>query len=304
LLLPWTTIRPAYAYPEPVTAVPPQAQFGPVTFQAEDGAIQLVGLEMEPGQSVTPAGDPVQLVLYWQMVSPVSQDYLSSVHLLGRELESVGSVNRYPAGGMTPTSRWQPGQIWRDVYHVYVHTDAAAPSQLRVSASLYDDEAERPLPATWPDGTAVDLLLVGEPARLAANTPPPEPQTRLNIPFAEGITLSGYDLVPSEPVSLTLYWQAKSRPSQNYTVFVQLLNENGEWLAGADAPPVNNFYPTSLWQKGDWIDDLHVLPLPPELPPGTYTIRVGLYDPASGARLARQDGGGDAVDIPLETVGR
>lgn len=304
LLLPWTTIRPAYAYPEPVTAVSPTAQFGPVTFQAKDGAIQLIGVEMEPGQSVTPAGDPVKLVLYWQMVSPVSQDYLSSVHLLGRKLESVGSVNRYPARGMIPTSRWQPGQIWRDEYHVYVHKNAAAPSQLRVSVSLYDDEAERPLPAAWPDSTAVDLLLVGEPARLAASTPPAEAQTRLNIPFAEGITLSGYDLAAGDPVQLTLYWQAKRTPAQDYTVFIQLLNSAGEWLAGADAPPVNNFYPTSLWQKGDWIDDLHVLPLPPDLPSGAYTIRVGLYDPISGARLARQDGGGDAVDIPLEAVGR
>jgi hypothetical protein len=205
---------------------------------------------------------------------------------------------------MIPTSRWQPGQIWRDEYHVYVGKDAAAPSQLRVSVSLYDDEAERPLPAAWPDGTAVDLLLVGEPARLGASTPPAEPQTRLNIPFAEGITLSGYDLAAGDPVQLTLYWQAKSTPAQDYTVFIQLLNSAGEWQAGADAPPVNNFYPTSLWQKGDWIDDLHVLPLPPDLPSGAYTIRVGLYDPISGARLARQDGGGDAIDIPLEAVGR
>ncbi|MCB9421593.1 MAG: DUF2142 domain-containing protein [Ardenticatenaceae bacterium] len=294
-------IRPAYASPEPVTAVPPSAQFGPVAFQAEDGIIQLVGVEMEPGQSTEPSGNPIKLVLYWQSITPVSQDYVSSVHLLGRELESVGSVNRFPAGGMIPTSRWQPGQIWRDEYHVYVGKNAIAPSQLLVSVSLYDDEAERPLPATWPDGTAVNPLLVGEPARLAAGqTHPTMPQTETNIPFAEGITLAGYDLVPGDPESLTLYWQANETPTQDYTVFVQLLNENGEWLAGADAPPVNNFYPTLLWQEGDWIDDLHRLVLPPDLPPGIYTIQVGLYDPVNGARLARQDGGGDAVDIPLE----
>ena len=301
LLLPWITIRPAYAYPEPVTAVPPAAQFGPITFQADDGIIQLVGVAMSPDQTAIPSESPIELVLYWQSISPVSRDYLSAVHLLGRELDSVGSVNRYPAGGMIPTSRWQPGQIWRDEYHVYPHKNAAAPSQLRVSVSLYDDEAEENLPAAWPDGTAVDLLLVGEPARLTTIQPnSAAPQTGLNIPFDEGITLAGYDLVPNDPVQLTLYWQAKRNPTKDYTVFVQLLNEKGEWLVGADAPPVNNFFPTSLWQKGDWIDDLHLLSLPPDLPPGSYTIRVGLYDPISGARLARQNGGGDSVDIPLE----
>jgi hypothetical protein len=260
---------------------------------------------MASGQSVTPSDGPIKLTLYWQSVSPVDQDYLSSVHLLGRELDSVGSVNRYPAWGMIPTSRWQPGQIWRDEYHVYVRKNAAAPSQLRVSVSLYDDAAERPLPAAWSDGTAVDLILVGEPARLtAAPASAANPQTRLDIPFDQGINLAGYDLVSGDPVSLTLYWQAKSSPEQDYTIFVQLLNENGEWQAGADAPPVNNFYPTSLWQKGDWIDDLHLLPLPPNLPSGSYTIHVGLYDPISGTRLARQDRGGDAVDIPLAVSDR
>lgn len=299
LLLPWITIRPAYAYPEPVAAVPPAAQFSPITFQAEDGRLQLVGMEMEPGQSASPSDSPIKLVLYWKSVTPVSRDYLSSVHLLGRELESVGAVNRYPAWGMIPTSRWQPGQIWRDEYHVYVRKNTAAPSQLRVSVSLYDDEAEQSLTATWADGTAVDLLLVSETARLAASqSNSAKPQTRLGVPFDEGITLAGYDLVLGDPIQLTLYWQAGSTPAQDYTVFVQLLNEHGEWLAGADAPPVDNFYPTSLWQKGDWIDDLHLLPLPPDLQPGSYTIRVGLYDPVSGARLARRNG--DSVDISLE----
>jgi hypothetical protein len=304
LLLPWLTIRPAYAYPEPVTAVPPTAQFGPVTFQAGDGLIQLVGAEMEPGQSITPGDTPVKLVLYWQAVTPTSRDYLSSVHILGREMDSVGSINRYPANGMILTSHWQAGQIWRDEYHVYAKKNVPAPSQLRVSVSLYDTEAETPLPASWPDGTAVNLLLVGEPARLAAGqSRPTTPQTQTNIRFAEGITLAGYDLTAVNPVQITLYWQAKQTLAQDYTVFVQLLDANGQWLAGADAPPVNNFYPTSLWQKGDWIDDLHLLSPPPDLPPGSYTIRVGLYDPVSGARLARRDGAGDAVDISME-IGR
>ena len=308
LLLPWITIRPAYAYPQPVTAVPASAQFGPITFQAGDGAIQLVGVEMEPGQSVTPSEDPIKLVLYWQAVSQVSKDYLSSVHLLGRDLDSVGSINRYPAWGRIPTSRWQAGQIWRDEYHVYVRKNAITPSQLRVSVSLYDSEAGQNLPATWPDGTSADLLFVGDPARLTdGNSKSVERYISLDVGFDEGITLSGYDLWFSDSNTntkqqsdLLLYWQAQSKPADNYTVFVHLLDASGQQLVGADAPPVNNFYPTSLWQKGDLIDDLHLLPLPPDLTSGTYTVRVGLYDPISGARLARQDGLGDAVDIPLE----
>ncbi len=311
-------IRPAYAFPEPLTpapgesqaAVPASAQFGPITFDAGQGKLQLVGVEMPPDQRVVPGGEPVEVVLYWRAESPVEKDYLSSVHLLGRAFESVGSVNRYPAWGMIPTSRWRPGQIWRDAYRVRVKETAVAPAQLRVSVSLYDSEAEKPLPAIWEDGTAVNLLLVGEPARLANPNPPDARHIALDIPFADGITLAGYawginsdsDVIaaaPGDALPITLYWQAAAAPTQNYTVFVQLLDADDQWLAGADAPPVNNFFPTAMWQAGDWVDDLHTLAIPADLPPGDYVVRVGMYDPDTGARLARLDGNGDSVDVAV-----
>ncbi|MCP4427479.1 MAG: glycosyltransferase family 39 protein [Chloroflexi bacterium] len=311
-VLPWLTIRPAYAYPEPLTAVPTPSQFGPITFDTGQGKLQLVGVEMASGQSVKIDGEPVEVTLYWQAETAVAKDYLSAVHLLGREFESVGFVNRYPAWGMIPTSHWQPGQIWRDEYHVQVKKKtAASPTQLRISVSLYDSEAEQTLPATWPDGTAVNPLLVGEPARLT--DPTRQLGTRfypLDAPFADGVMLVGYEwnnapesetvtAVPGDALPITLYWRSEGTPTQDYTVFVHLLNANGEWVAGADAPPVNNFYPTSMWQEGDWIDDLHTLVLPAALPSGNYAVRIGMYDPISGARLARLDGG-DTVNLSLK----
>jgi hypothetical protein len=301
-LLPWLTIRPAYAYPDPVTAVPTQSQFGPVTFDAGQGAVQLVGVEMAPNQNVAPGGESIAMVLYWRAETAIEKDYLSAVHLLGREFESVGSVNRYPAWGMIPTSRWQPGQIWRDEYQVRVRKTAVAPSQLRVSVTLYDSGTEQPLPATWPDGTAVDLLLVGEPAQLRADRQGDiDPLMPLNIPFNDGITLVGYNFAKRSAVSeanseaqLLLFWQATSAPTQDYTVFIHFLDANGQWLAGADAPPVNNFYPTSMWLTGEWIDDAHNI----TLPDGAVTMQIGLYDPDTGTRLPRVDGR-DAVDLPV-----
>lgn len=311
VLLPWSTIRPAYAFPEPLTAVPSDARLeDPITFAADSGAIQLVGVTMSADQSVTPDGDPVIVTLYWQAASPVTADYLSSVHLLGRDFVSVGAIDRYPAWGMIPTSRWRAGAIYEDTYRVSVDKTAVSPAQLRVAVSLYDLDAERPLLAMAPDGTEMNPVLVGAPARLSPQTPPETlPLTRLAVPFAEGITLLGYNVEtavasPGTTVPITLYWQATDTPTQAYTVFVQLLNENRQWVSGADAPPAANFYPTSLWQSGDLIDDRHHLPIPSDLPPGTYTILVGLYDPLSGARVARLDSPADFAEFPLTIVTR
>lgn len=302
-LLPWLSIRPVYALPAPLMAVPPNAQLAdPIIFTAPTGKMRLVGVEMPPEQSVIAAENPVIVTLYWQMVEPVTADYISSVHLLGRELDSVGQIDRYPAMGLIPTSRWQSGDIYQDVYHVYVGDDAIAPSQLQVAVSLYDDVAERPLPATNPAGLLIDPVFVGEKARLVGATAvDPQPEIPVNATFEQGITLLGVaGIEDAASIPLTLYWQATDTPAADYTVFVHLLDQEGNWLAGADAPPVNNFYPTSLWQAGDIIDDLHTLVLPTDLPSDDYRILIGLYDPISGVRLLRTDGSGDLVEIPLK----
>jgi len=312
-VLPWAVIRPAYAYPEPLAAVPEAARFGPITFsgtarlsspKSEGGEIQLVGVEMQSGQSVTPTGEPVEVVLYWQAIQPTERDYVSTVHLLGREYTSVGQVNRYPAWGMIPTSQWLAKQLWRDVYHVFVNEDAAAPTRLRVSVGMYDTQAGHPLPARGPEGTQLGIVLVGE-ARLITDQPPPlEPSVTLEMNWADGIALAGYSLHP-QTLNLTLYWQATDTPSQDYTVFVHLLDESGMLRGQGDGPPVDGDYPTSFWEAGEVIRDKHRLDVDADAPPGSYRLAVGLYRLADGTRLAVWDAAGtpqpdNQVILPVE----
>lgn len=305
-LLPWTTIRPAYAYPQPLPSVPRTAHFGPISYEADSGMIELVGVEIPCGQSIVPADGPVIVSLYWQAVEPVEQDYVSSVHLLGRQLVSVGQVNRYPASGMIPTSLWQAGEIWRDDYHVYVDATADAPTRLLVIVSLFDTEASAPLHPVGPDGISMDLVVVGE-ARLAAPVSEAvQPPRALDVAFADGITLSGYDLAPQQvspgdTMTITLYWQAVSAPTQSYTVFVHLLRDRQQ-IAVADGPPVAGDYPTDIWMIGDIVEDRHRISMPPEMMPGEYSLSVGLYVPLTGSRVARLDGSGDSVSVPLGSL--
>ncbi|MCA9899449.1 MAG: glycosyltransferase family 39 protein [Anaerolineales bacterium] len=304
-VLAWRVIAPAYAFPEPATAVPQQAQIEPITFSAAGGTIQLVGVEMAPDQSTLPGGaQPVTATLYWQLVEPISVNLLSGVHLLGRNFQSVGQVDRHPASGQIPTSQWQLGQIWQDDYYIYVNKDALAPTQLRLSISLYDPTERAETAVTAANGQPLSLVLVGVPARLATKTPPPKPDSVVTAVFQEGIQLAGYTIAPATPepgeaLTLTLLWQATGQPGQAYTVFVHLVDAQSTLLATGDAPPVQGDFPTNLWRTGDWVDDTHTLPLPPDLAPGSYQILVGLYEPVSGARL-QLAAGGDSVAIPLE----
>ena len=62
--------------------------------------------------------------------------------------------------------------------------------------------------------------------------------------------------------------------------------------------PANWTRPTTGWLPGEYVTDLHTLTLPAELPDGPLTLRVGLYDPATGARLMAGDQDFVAIDLP------
>jgi hypothetical protein len=74
----------------------------------------------------------------------------------------------------------------------------------------------------------------------------------------------------------------------DYTVFVHLLDADGRQVAQADGPPQSGQYPTSWWGAGEVVADRHRLPneVIANLPPGSYTLSVGLYNLDTGERLA------------------
>ena len=103
------------------------------------------------------------------------------------------------------------------------------------------------------------------------------------------IRLQGYaltpDTYPGGELLLALRWESLDSVDDNYHVFVHLLNSNNDKLAQRDGQPVQWMRPTSTWQPGEELVDRYGLLLPADLPIGSYTIAVGLYNPESGQRL-------------------
>lgn len=287
--IPFVSIIPAYEQPQPLSLadVPTQARVEPVDLA---GVARIVGWELSP-QSVRRDGN-VEVVVYWQALAPDDTDYISFARLLGRDHELVGQVNRFPACGMVPTSRWRPGQVWRDPYRVPVAEDASVPSRLLLEVGLYEPQEDRTL----------GVVQVGQ-ARLAAAGPAPRAPQPLVVPLADGLSLLGYDLSPAtvragEVVTLTLYWESQAVPSRDYTVFVHLLDGTGRAVLFGDGPPLGGYYPTGMWGAGEVVADPHPLALPTDLAPGVYRVMVGMYDLDTMARLVRPDGGGDSIELP------
>jgi hypothetical protein len=175
---------------------------------------------------------------------------------------------------------------------------------------LGEDEVTLPaLQRTRPDGGITWTLQdgYGQPYAAAYYLPagdsfPPQPDQPTGAIFGDAAQLLGYSLdatatAPGDTVRLTLYWRSLAPLDDDYTVFTHLLGEHnpatqGPLWAGHDSQPDGGHYPTSLWQPGETILDIHPLTLPADAPPGDYQLEVGLYDLETMARLPAQDGSG------------
>ena len=115
---------------------------------------------------------------------------------------------------------------------------------------------------------------------------PPDPQTASQLIWPDALSLAGYDLsVAADRLTLTLYWQAHQRMDTSYKFFVHAINTDiGTVVGQVDAVPQNWTYPTNWWKADEFVADTVTL----TLPPGTYDLLLGWYEPETGERLPVQ----------------
>jgi hypothetical protein len=152
---------------------------------------------------------------------------------------------------------------------------------------------ERWLPFTLQGQEAGNRAIL-EWVRVGASESPEVPSVAQLEPsiFGDAIALRGAEIVPEEQdLRVTLWWEALEPLDRDYTVFVHLVGEDGQLAGTGDSPPLEGGFPTRLWRPGDGVADEHIVPIPPDLPTGVYTVQVGWYDPPTGVRLLAVRGG-------------
>ncbi|MCC6800120.1 MAG: hypothetical protein IT325_08380, partial [Anaerolineae bacterium] len=132
------------------------------------------------------------------------------------------------------------------------------------------------------------------------------------VEFGGQIRLLGWDVQPAAPrpgddLVLRFYWQPIIPPRDNYSVFLHLTphDDPSQVLAQRDFSPAGEARLPLTWQyPGETlISPAQTLTLPPDLPPGRYVVRLGLYDYVSGERLrVRTHESASADHIVLMTI--
>ena len=116
--------------------------------------------------------------------------------------------------------------------------------------------------------------------------------------FDDSIDLIGYeffeDPLPTGELLLWVYWRPLSRTEYPLKSFVHVYSEANLFPASAlwtqdDQYAQRGRLDSTTWPLDDIFRDVYYLPAN-ELTDGTYQIKVGWYEPASGARLLLSDG--------------
>jgi len=281
-LLPPAFIAPHYAPPPLVREFDLPQDLQPVQATFGDG-IELIGYQVDD-KPRTP-GQTLPVTFYWRALKPMTTDYVVAMHLLGRDAAEVGKIDTWPGGGNAPTSEWSPGTILADTYQLPINTQVLTPSLLRLDLKFWESDPANTLPITALDGHPLSSVAFTVGRIIAARPMQFSPaHAEGGSTFEYGIKLLGLDT--EELGAFTLYWQTEQAIPADYTVFVHLLDSQGTQVAQADAPPLDGDWPTSAWVAGQPFADPRRFDLSASLPPGVYNLRLGFYDPASGARLA------------------
>ena len=91
----------------------------------------------------------------------------------------------------------------------------------------------------------------------------------------------GGALAPSDSLTLLTYWHVEEPSSTPLKVFAHLLGQSDTPIAQGDGLGS----PLRGWAAGDLVVQSHIIPLPPDLAPGLYTLQIGLYERETGLRL-------------------
>ena len=276
------------------------------------GAMRLVGLDFEPSIARPAQKSVVTMRLYWQTLTQTRWDLLAEARLVDPAGQKILEFTYWPVDARFPPSVWQPDQVYVDEIPIIIPENAYA-GRYQAQVQLFPRGTTDPVAATDGTGAALpELVTVGELLVAAQVNVATEDDisNALNatVGQAQAIQLRGYDINQGQtekgPVlEVTLFWKATETISEDYTVFVQLLDASGNLVAQQDNPPLGGLYPTSIWQPNALIPDSFTLDLPPDMPPETYRLITGMYRYPSLERLpVSQNGQGGKDYIELTSL--
>jgi 4-amino-4-deoxy-L-arabinose transferase-like glycosyltransferase len=241
---------------------------------------ELVGYSL--GYGPFKAGETLPLTLFWQSLADHPGSLTISIQLQDTAGQTVFSRQKEP---IRPTADWLRGTLLRDPQDLPLPPTLPA-GEYRLVVGLSTPE-QMSLKVAGRDQLPLTMVtIIDRPHSFEA----PNPQVELTVNFSDQARLVGLDLSDTqikagEQLSLTLYWQAITTFDKSWTVFVHLLDGEGQIVSQQDQIPGGGQFPTTGWLPDEYLVDAYNLLIPANTPPGQYRLEIGLYDANDFHRL-------------------
>lgn len=232
-----------------------------------DRQLELIGYEF-PHDTSAASGEPLSVVLYWRALSPLDNDYATTVQLADAHGNRFGaSDSQHP--GRVPTSRWLPDQYARDSHRV-LSLVGTPPGTYRLLVGVYGASPLSYLQDGAPAGIEYELGTVTI--------------TRAAAPVEGELGLVSFELASDEvmvgdALLFTTLWHSGDAPANGLTARLALTDANNQTLFARHFPPAGAGYPSAEWSANELIRYPHAITLPPDLPAGVARLSIALIDP-------------------------
>jgi hypothetical protein len=301
-LLPWgRVVRLAPRSADPLALLPnlPDAPDDPVF----NGRIRLLKVG---AQDRAPSGGVLPVSLVWQTTAPLPVDTHVSLRLVEADGAIAAQTDDTLVSGWLPADLLPSGQVLLSHHHFELPA-GLLPGEYHLQLALF-----QPHVGGWPltEGRFTQDL---GPVRVTPAHPsgPLDPWAEYKplrgVDFGGEIGLVGYDYSVTRAgqgkgFAAEFLWQAKRLPSADYTLVVELVDEQGKVWRNWRHVPTNGRAPTGTWANGQLVRDQVALVLPADAPPGEDTLRVRLaWERSDGTRLPAWRGPlpvGDSITLP------
>jgi hypothetical protein len=134
----------------------------------------------------------------------------------------------------------------------------------------------------------------------------PNPPPRINVDNRFNLIRTEFNptsLVPGQPLTVTLYYEAQQPLTRPFYTNLQLLAPNNNLLYATATHPTPQTSPLAWWQTGQIIREQYQLLTPADLPHGAYRLSVALQPQEDGVTRWPLYEGQDANAQDQVTVG-
>ncbi len=299
--------------PPATTPVAPQQQLEHVWV---DGRLQLLGYDL-PTTAVT-QGEIVPLTLYGRLMVTETEILMPFARL--------GQIEqRWTTDSRRLTPYWQPGEIIVERYPIFVPyglppgdypltlgytqmTGATGELDINGASTLLLDVLEV---TPVGDGARIAQRVAQSVTNLGNEVALRSVRARAGLTVREGRWERPLSVRAGTPLHLRLVWEVLAPPTTSYTVFIHLVDAQGALRFGHDYTPLGGAFPAYLWFPKWLVGQRVVAPyrlvLPADLPPGDYSLQVGMYEMGSIRRVPQLSPDGTLIGDrtilgPLEVV--